>query len=274
MTDSILIHSYKIPVKGVKKKIIYHFSDTHITEYDALSDENERLCAIEDTREWEGLRLGFARDHGASWDERQLVSAGEHLRNLLSAAGDGDAVVLAGDICDNMSGANLRFLNSAFGELSVPFMAVCGNHERAEEFPDGMHFSGMKKPVQVADLGDVILFGIDNARRQISAEQNRALLDTLALGKPVIVVMHVPVRTEGNAEKFEKCGEYFQLNHSKASAEVREFIDIIKENSGKIAAVLAGHLHFADNSEIAPGVMQYVSDQGILGNLNRYVIGE
>ena len=202
------------------------------------------------------------------------MSAGEHLRNLLSAAGDGDAVVLAGDICDNMSGANLRFLNSALGELSVPFMAVCGNHERAEEFPGSMHFSGMKKPVQVADLGDVILFGIDNARRQISAEQNRALLDTLALGKPVIVVMHVPVRTEGNAEKFEKCGEYFQLNHSKASAEVREFIDIIKENSGKIAAVLAGHLHFADNSEIAPGVMQYVSDQGILGNLNRYVIGE
>lgn len=48
----------------------------------------------------------------------------------------------------------------------------------------------------------------------------------------------------------------------------------IKQNSEQIVAVLAGHLHFANNTEITEGVMQYVSTQGDLGNINRYEIGE
>lgn len=30
-TNGILIHSFRIPAKNVKKKIIYHFSDVHLT---------------------------------------------------------------------------------------------------------------------------------------------------------------------------------------------------------------------------------------------------
>jgi hypothetical protein len=37
---------------------------------------------------------------------------------------------------------------------------------------------------------------------------------------------------------------------------------------------VAGHLHFLNTCELAPGFTQYVSSQGLLGNLNRYVIGE
>jgi hypothetical protein len=39
-------------------------------------------------------------------------------------------------------------------------------------------------------------------------------------------------------------------------------------------AVVAGHLHFLNTCQLAPEITQYVSSQGLLGNLNRYVIGE
>ena len=274
MTDSILIHSYKIPVKGVKKKIIYHFSDVHLTEHDSLSSEDEVRRALEGTAEWEELRVSFAKDNGEVCDAAQLVSTREHLKNLISAANDGDALVMAGDVCDFTSGANLRALDAELGILSVPFVSVCGNHERAEEIPEGMLFSAMAEPVQILDLGDVSIFAIDNSRKKITEHQLSRLKEVLAEAKPIIIVMHIPLRAEGNAAQFEKCGEYFQLNDSKATSEVYEFIDIIKENPDKIIAVLAGHLHFASNSEIVPGVTQYVSTQGALGNVNRYEIGE
>jgi hypothetical protein len=77
----------------------------------------------------------------------------------------------------------------------------------------------------------------------------------------------------GNREILEPCGEYFRLNHRDADAETLDFIDLIQSHPEKILAVLAGHLHFTCNSEIAPGIPQYVSSQGILGNINRYEIG-
>jgi DNA repair exonuclease SbcCD nuclease subunit len=273
-TNGILIHSFRIPAKNVKKKIIYHFSDVHLTEHDSQSNEDEVRRALEGTAEWEELRVSFAKDNGEVCDASQLASTREHFENLISSANDGDALVMAGDVCDFISGANLRTLDSELGKLRVPFVSVCGNHERAEDIPEGHLYSAMKEPVQVTDLGDMMIFGIDNSRRKITSEQNEQLKKVLSEEKPMLIAMHVPVRTEGNAAQFEKCGEYFQLNHSGASPEVYEFIDIIKENADKIIAVLAGHLHFASNSEIAPGVVQYVSTQGALGNVNRYEIGE
>lgn len=273
-TDGILIHEYKIPVKNVKKKILYHFSDVHLTESDRLSSPDEVSRAASARAEWEEMRLDFARDNGEAFDEGCLKSSGEYFTILTSLANDGDALVMAGDVCEYISGANFRTMEREMAKLRVPTMSVCGNHERAEDIPEGYLFSGMASPVQILDLGDMYLFGIDNSRKQITADQLNSLKALLGEGKPVIIVMHIPVRTEGNAVQFEKCGEYFQLNDSKASPEVYELLDIIGENAEQIPAVLAGHLHFASNSEITAGVMQYVSSQGILGNINRYEIGE
>ena len=76
------------------------------------------------------------------------------------------------------------------------------------------------------------------------------------------------------AAQLLEAGPYFQLNHAEATAETLRFVELIRQNAGKVAAVFAGHLHFLNVSEIAPGVPQYVSTQGITGNMNRYEIGE
>ena len=90
----------------------------------------------------------------------------------------------------------------------------------------------------------------------------------------MILVLHIPIMAEDNRELLLSCGEYFRLNHSEADEETLKFIDLVQHNTDQIAAVLAGHLHFHNECEIAPGLIQYVSSQGILGNINRYEIGE
>ena len=86
--------------------------------------------------------------------------------------------------------------------------------------------------------------------------------------------MHVPIMTNDNKELLTECGEYFQLNYDGADKNNFKFIEMIKNNAEKIIAVFAGHLHFKNTSQITSGVTQYVSSQGITGNLNRYEIGE
>ncbi len=270
----VLVHEYLIPVKGVKKKILYHFSDSHLTEYDEFSDEAETEKAKKQTLAWENVRAGFTSAYNEPYGEGQKASAKEHFLNLIKAAADGDALVIAGDTLDYINGANLRLAEKGFSEIKCPFIAVCGNHEKPHEMPDEGLVSGMKKPVQVIELEDIIVIGFDNSKRLITREQIDALNSAYESGKAVVVSFHVPVMTKDNEQALRRAGEYFQLNYDGCPADNLEFIDIIKAHAKQTVAVLAGHLHFTNITEITDGVTQYVSTQGITGNINRYVIGE
>ena len=272
--SGIIVHNYKIKISGVKKKIIYHFSDLHLTEYDSFSNEAERHTAIEQSDFWKTGREYFAKTYNEPLSAEQCVDTRTHFANLLSEANNGDALIITGDVFDYISGANLRTADLYLKSFSKPFMTVCGNHENPKEIPDNHIFSKAKNSIQILDLGDIVVFGIDNSKGNILAEQNEQLKKALLLEKPVIIAMHIPVMTEENKDKFEKIEEYYWLNNKSAAKEVLDFIDIIKENADKIIAVLAGHLHFMNNSEITSGVTQYVSSQALLGNINRYEIGD
>lgn len=272
--DKILLHKTVLPVKGVKKKIIYHFSDSHLTVYDMLSDEAETEKAKKQTAAWENVRQSFTSAYGEPYGEMQKLSAREHFFNLIDATADGDALVITGDTLDYVSGANIRLAEEGFKRVKCPMIAVCGNHENSSELPMSGLVSEMKKPVQKTEFDDLVIIGFDNSKRIITNEQNDALKQALESGKTVVVAMHVPVMTEDNEQALRKAGEYFQLNYDGCPKENLEFIELIKAHSDKVAAVLAGHLHFNCISEITEGVTQYVSSQGITGNLNKYIIGE
>ena len=273
LEQGLVVHNYIIPARGIRKKVICHFSDVHLSVQDSLSTPEEAEKAKKAAEGWASGRLWFANKYGESAEAEQQLPAEVHFSRLLNLAQEGNAVVMAGDLCEYVSPANLRFLDEKLSGYAVPWMAVCGNHDQAEDIPEGYLFSRTKEPVQVLDLGDLLMVGIDNADRSITALQNARLRELLSTGKPMILAMHVPIMTEGNRNLLADCGEYFQLNHTGADRETLEFANILRENAGQILAVLAGHLHFGNVSEIAPGLKQYVSSQGILGNVNRYEIG-
>lgn len=272
--SGIVVHNYKIKAKGVKKKVVYHFSDLHLTESDELSTNAERELASEKTKFWETGREYFASTYNEPFDEAQRQSTHLLLLKLLSEAQKGDAFVMTGDILDFSGGANFRLVGGALQNVACPYIYVCGNHENPNNFPKTAPFSEAQKPVQVLELEDIIICGVDNSRGEITPAQIQAIKNLLSGGKPVIVAMHIPIMTEDNKSVLEKCEEYYILNRKGASKEVYEFIDLIKQNTDKIIAVLAGHLHFASNGKIASSLTQYVVSQGLLGHINRYEIGD
>ena len=266
----VILYDYKIPVKGVAKKILYHISDIHLNHSDDPAASQQPLTYETWVQGWPG----FSKVYNEPYEPEQMKLPEEHLACLLEIANQGDAIVMTGDICDKVSLANLQILEEALGKVETPWLAVCGNHDLAQDIPDGYRYSQIKNSVQILDLGDLILFGVDDSPRQITADQTSALRKVLELGKPVIVALHIPIMTEENRNILINCGDYFRLNHPEATEETLAFIDCIKENAGQIAAVLAGHLHFHNESNIAPGLPQFVNSQSVLGNINRYEIGE
>ena len=271
--NSVLIHDYKIPVPGIRKKVIWHFSDVHLTEYDALSTPEEVLRAKESAEGWEETRRYFAVKNGEPWEPEQRIPAAEHLKALLELAKTGDALLVAGDMSEYISPANMRHLDEAFGSFPIPWLAVCGNHDPADQIPEGHVYSRVKQEAQILELEDMVILGLDDSQRAVNAGQLETLKRLLRGEKPLLILMHVPFSTPENRAILEECGEYFRLDHPQATPEAEVFRELIRENAHKIVAVMAGHLHFGNVSELVPGVTQYVSSQGILGNINRYEIG-
>ena len=270
---SILIHDYKIPVPGIRKKVIWHFSDIHLSEYDALSTPEEILRAKESAEGWEETRRYFAVKNGEPWEPEQRIPAAEHLKALLELAKTGDALLVAGDMSEYISPANMRHLDEAFGSFPIPWLAVCGNHDPADQIPEGHVYSRVKQEAQILELEDMVILGLDDSQRAVNAGQLETLKRLLRGEKPLLILMHVPFSTPENRAILEECGEYFRLDHPQATPEAEVFRELIRENAERIVAVMAGHLHFGNVSELVPGVTQYVSSQGILGNINRYEIG-
>lgn len=271
---NILLHEYKIPIPGVKKKVIYHLGDVHLTAIDALCTAEEIAFAKEKEENWLRARESFASVHGEPYGEDRNASANVHFANMLSAAADGDALLMTGDVIDYVSDANMRKMEEVLSSLPLPVMTVCGNHEPKEKLPDGYLYAKCKLPVQILDLGDLFILGLDDSLREITSVQTKALESLLETGKHIVIAMHVPILPENASGPLLDCGEYFHLNYSGASDETLRFVELVKANAGQIAAVFVGHVHFLNVSLLSPGLKQYTTSQGLVGNLNRYVIGE
>ena len=268
--SGVILYDYKLPVKGVSKKVIYHISDIHLNRSDDPAAEQQPLTYENWLKGWPWFSIHYKEPH----DQAQMKLPEEHLSCLLELASTGDAIVMTGDICDKVSRSSLTILEEQLSKVTKPWIAVCGNHDLAADIPDDCLYARVKEPVQVLDLGDLIIVGIDDSQRQVTAAQTARLLEVLALGKPVIVTLHVPIMTADNESILLNCGDYFRLNHPEATEETLAFIDTLRQNDKQIVAVLAGHLHFHIESQITPDLPQFVNSQSVLGNINRYEIGE
>ncbi|MBE6806759.1 MAG: hypothetical protein E7527_01915 [Ruminococcaceae bacterium] len=267
---NLQIHAFRIPFPGITPKTIYHFSDCHLGVADAASTPEETAAAEEAAKEFDECRRWFAEHCHEPFDAAHSAQA--YFEEILSACGDGDAVLCAGDLVESFVPATLRYVDEK--TASLPFMTVCGNHDTPEKFPEGYGCSAAKQPVQRMDLGDLLVLGFDDSKRVITQEQLTALKEALHGDKPLLILLHIPFAVSENEALLRGCGEYFRLNHDACPAENLEFIRLITDNPHRIVAVLAGHLHFNHLCPVAEGLTQYVSSQGMCGHLNKYIIGE
>ena len=267
---SLQLHEFTIPCPGVKRKIIYHFSDLHLAVVDPAASPEEQAAAQKATDSFDECRRWFAGHYNEPFDTTLPATA--FFEALVAQCADGDAVLCAGDLVEHMGAATLQYVSDAVAEL--PFMTVCGNHDTADKIPTGYPLSAAKAPVQTLDLGDLLVLGLDDSTRVITPAQLAALDTALAGDKPLLILLHIPFAVAENEALLRGCGEYFMLNYDGCPEENHRFVERIHSHPHRIAAVLAGHLHFSHTCPVAEGLTQYVSSQGLTGHVNRYLIGE
>ena len=269
----MIVKNISIPFKGIKKKTICHFSDLHLTAFDDLSSNEEKERAINQTDYWMGMKRNFAVGNNEPFGEDEMRDTVKQTDDLFCLAAKADAVVATGDLIDYINGANIRLLEKKFSKLKVPFVFVRGNHEADLELPEESVLSIINEPVQRVDLGDMQIIGIDNTNRTITRSQLNTI-EKLLGKKPSVIAMHVPILTKQNHDTLIKCGEYFRMNeYEGCPPENQDFIDLISAPKSNVIAVLTGHRHFGNISEINNGVFQYGVSQGLTGNAQLFTIG-
>ena len=130
---SVQLHEFRIPFAGVKRTVIYHFSDLHLAVADETSTPDEVTATQKAVSEFDECRRWFAEQYHEPFAVEK--TAVDYFEEILAACGDGDAVLCAGDLAECYHPATMQYLDAATAGLN--FMTVCGNHDTADKIPEG-----------------------------------------------------------------------------------------------------------------------------------------
>lgn len=255
-------------IDGLEQEYVFmHISDLHMNVCDSLSDENEIAEGKESEKTWLNLREYFANSFGEPFDEEHKIPSEEAMDKMLSYAREmkPNALLLSGDILNYTNGGSVRALRRKLAEYDGKYMFVPGNH-------DGGTSCGLTKDgVQVLDFGEFLLVGIDDSNRSVSDLQLTELKALCAIGKPIIMLQHIPIMTEVNREYLTGFGEYFSIDIKSDDKNAAELAKLEAEDPA-IKAILCGHIHGHRELGISEGKRQLSASSGLVGFIHRVTV--
>ncbi len=263
---------------GLSKPMdIMFIADTHIS----LCDERDS-----DLKDKAGSRYAmFQSPEGVSAD-KVFAAEMEYVKKQSP-----DLLILGGDIIDSAMYASIDYVKEELGKTGVPYVYGMGNHdfEYGDEYYTDKAYSdylprlsGVSQTsdgYQVVKYQDFSVLVVDDDNNQVTAGALDELKELVSGGKPVILCMHVPIEPdEGYSDDLMKksisaWGAYddgrsrvLLGDHGCIPNDVtREFIDIVKSGDSNVKIVLAGHVHFADESKLTDRLTQIVTGAGFEG---------
>lgn len=271
--DEITMHvaDEKLEIPGLSGEYTFlYLTDTHMVVPDeADSDKVEAYADLRFDEFQNAEDISSAEQFGA-WmeyaNEKQV-----------------DALLLGGDIIDYPSAANIEHLEENLEKLQMPYLYALGNHdwtfpwEYMTQYGEETYLP-MLEPYMQSDsaihwleLEELILVAVDNSANQIAPEALEEYREILQKGKPVIVMLHVPLLTQSVLTKAKEAwssavvlggGNYGGIYPDEAST---EFISLTTAEDSTVVAVLAGHVHFFDKDMINERIVQIVGDAGYKG---------
>ena len=125
------------------------------------------------------------------------------------------------------------------------------------------------------DYHEFLIVGISNTTSPIQEEVVKQLKDIFALGKPVIIVQHVPIASVVDNELKEKSREAWNGKallwgedcSYEADGTTQEYLNMINDPESPVVAVLTGHLHFEYEGRINDKVKQYLFSPAYTGEV-------
>jgi predicted phosphodiesterase len=244
---------------GIKEKPRFRvIGDTHFNYFD------------ERDKEYAG---NYARMSGVTGKKVHLPSQAPHKyfeQAVDTAKKDGvDAILLVGDILSFPTLANVEYAKKKLDECGVPWIYIAGNHDwhfegvpgsdmeqRAEWIPARLTplYRGANPLFHSRVVKGLRLVMIDDSTYEVTEEQLAFWKAEAAKGEPVVLLMHIPLWTEGwglftcgNPEWGAAKDPYWQIEkrHRWAPRQTPTTFAFREAvlNTPNLAAVLTGHIH-------------------------------
>lgn len=273
--------------------------DAVVVDLDTVEEEYSFLYVSDNQANFDSRQnLGwFGSASDRVFTDESGISAADNFDHFISFANeeDMDAVLFGGDIIDFASQQNLRTLSRKIGSLNVPYLYTYGNHDSyvpwENRFDDDNEqflslFQNKDCEFQCMELEGINIVSVRNYQKDgtanVSSHALQQMKQVCQEGKPVILMLHVPVYTEqsqglnevaagGNGEVFRsyEAGKFGTVYQSRLmgydcgydlTEETKEFLDLIYNDDSPICLVLSGHLHESWSGYITDTKKEYVVD--------------
>lgn len=262
-----------IPLKGLSKDFkILHFTDLHA----CALDDTEKATMPDYRRDYIPPRQGWfggGRPYPSEAALPALMAYGEEIA--------ADLILMTGDILDFPSEANLTLLESCIRGCSVPVLYITGNHDWS--YADDYHtenaaatylsrvdaISGAADHAAIYENEAILVCAVDSGLDRIRPETLEVYLHAARrakeTGKALILALHVPLHAETLvADTVRVWRQELTIGEGafgKDDPTTMAFYNAVaKDMSLAPDAVIAGHLHFDHEDQLANGIPQYITD--------------
>ncbi len=262
-----------LSIPGVHRPVtILHITDLHacgLTEEEALT--------------MPALRHRYAVSRRAAFSGGRPYPPEAVLPTLMDYAVESgaDLVIMTGDMFDFPSEYNLSLLRDCMDKSPIPCHFIPGNHDwcfaddyrtrtAAEAYLPRMDvLCGGNHRYCLQETEDIVLFLADNDLEWVSEDVADAYMEAAryakAVDKPLILAMHIPVRTDTLAVDCRRLwGRDICLGRDAVGAWDAHTLRFVREVSElrdfAPAVVITGHLHIDHEDTLPNGVTQIVTD--------------
>lgn len=254
-SDSFQIIQEKIYIDNLDRDYVFwQVSDTHINY---VEDESLIDFYGQKNRDWTPKKDGFNPLYAFDFMIEEAKKRGL------------DALILAGDLVDFCNQTSIDYVCERLKTLDCEKIVALGNHEGSlgdpaittrAFYPMYMELTSQKPDCRIVDYGKFMFVTLDDSDLKVIPEQIDFLKSVKKYNKPVILVTHIPLLTEGLEPSCMKIwGTKFMLGTYDDTDLTKEAVSIIKAEDSPFIAVLAGHLHYENTSEFKKGQYQYCS---------------
>lgn len=262
VTPKLQVENVNVQIPGLENEYKFIFmSDLHIiVENEEISEEN-----LETVR---GRYNSYVTQDGYPASEMW-----NYMPALIDEY-DADAILLGGDMIDYASSTNVECLKNGVNQFKPEVLYVRADHDYAawynnleSTYINDLHSEiDSNSEVILKEYDDLYIVGINNNTAQISADALGQLKEIFAIGKPIILLTHVPINSLVDGSLSEKSKGVWQDRNLTWGAgcyyepdeNTKQFLDMIYAEDTPVVEILSGHLHFSWDGNVTEKVHQHV----------------
>ncbi len=269
-----------IAIEGLQRE--YHFvfvNDLHIIVPNEEVREDAMPTVME--RYENGFKDGNEIKSHCLWDR---------IVETINAM-DVDGVILAADMIDYFSQANVACLRKGCEKLKAPFMYLRADHDCTDTYCEETPWESVQAAhetidenvsVVVMDYEEFLVVGINHTTEQLTAEAIDELQVVFGGTKPIVLVTHVPFDSLVDTAFRDICASVwnglvlawsYEGTLYPAAEHGSKLLDMIYAPNTPVVEVLGGHLHFMYDGPLTENVQQHVFDASFKGTLGYVTVG-